>query len=149
MRKPKQRRSRTNISRTQSLLTFFLFSFLGWVRLSPLGTSITNWPILPATDDKRWVWSSRWNENWQEKPKYSEKTCPIATLSTNPTWLDQGSNPGRRGGKPETNRLSYGTVWYGLVDTEKGSAFCAARACSQWRHLELALPKLFLHSDCL
>jgi hypothetical protein len=25
-----------------------------------------------------------------------------------PTWLDPGLNPGRRGGKPATNRLSYG-----------------------------------------
>jgi hypothetical protein len=54
------------------------------------------------------VWSSRWNENWQGKLKYSEKTCPGATLSTiNPTWPDLGSNPGRRGGKPATNGLSY------------------------------------------
>jgi hypothetical protein len=43
------------------------------------------------------------------KPKYSEKTCPNATLSTtNSTLPYLGSNPGRRGGKPATNRLSYG-----------------------------------------
>jgi hypothetical protein len=29
--------------------------------------------------------------------------CP----SQNLTWLDPGLNPGRRGGKPATNRLSY------------------------------------------
>jgi hypothetical protein len=41
------------------------------------------------------------------KPKYSEKTCPSATLSTtNSKWPD----PGRRGGKPATNRLGYGTA---------------------------------------
>jgi hypothetical protein len=58
------------------------------------------------------VWSSRWNENWKGKPKYSEKTCPSATLfTTNPTWPDLGSNPGRRGGKPATNHLSYGTAF--------------------------------------
>jgi hypothetical protein len=34
-----------------------------------------------------------------------------ATLSTtNPTWPDPGSNPGRHGGKPATNRLSYDTA---------------------------------------
>jgi hypothetical protein len=27
-----------------------------------------------------------------------------------PTWAGPGSNPGRRGGKPETNRLSYGAA---------------------------------------
>jgi hypothetical protein len=32
--------------------------------------------------------------------------CP----SKNPTWPDQGLNPGRRGGKPATNRLSYGAA---------------------------------------
>jgi hypothetical protein len=46
---------------------------------------------------------------WQGKPKYSEKTCPSATWSIpNPTLLDPGLNLGRRGGKPVTNRLSYG-----------------------------------------
>jgi hypothetical protein len=30
--------------------------------------------------------------------------------STNLTWPDPGSNPGRRGGKPATNRLSYGAA---------------------------------------
>jgi hypothetical protein len=45
------------------------------------------------------------------KPKYSEKTCPSATLSTtNPIWLVLVSNPGRRGGKPVTNRLNYSTA---------------------------------------
>jgi hypothetical protein len=81
------------------------------VRLSPLGTSATGWPIVPAPDDRWWVCSRRWNEKWQGKPKYSEKTCPSATLSiTNPTWPDLSSNPGFRGGKPATNRLSYGTA---------------------------------------
>jgi hypothetical protein len=39
------------------------------------------------------------------------KTCPSATLSTtNPTWTDAGSNPGLRGERPKTNRLSHGTA---------------------------------------
>jgi hypothetical protein len=42
-----------------------------------------------------------------------EKTCPSATLSTTkPTWPDPGWNPGRRGWKPATNRLSYGAALY-------------------------------------
>jgi hypothetical protein len=45
------------------------------------------------------------------EPKYLEKTCPSATFSnTNPTCPDMASNPERPGGKPATNRLSYGTV---------------------------------------
>jgi hypothetical protein len=44
------------------------------------------------------------------KPKYSEETCPSAALSTtNPTCCPD-ANPGHRGGKPATNRLSYGTA---------------------------------------
>jgi hypothetical protein len=76
------------------------------VRLSPLGTSATNWPIVPTPDDRRWwIWSSRCNENWQGKPKYSVETCPSATLpSTNPIWPDLSSNPGRRSEKQATNR---------------------------------------------
>jgi hypothetical protein len=31
--------------------------------------------------------------------------------TTNPTWPDPGSNPGRRSGKPVTNRLSYGAAF--------------------------------------
>jgi hypothetical protein len=30
--------------------------------------------------------------------------------TTNPTWPDLGSKPGRRCGKPATNRLSYGST---------------------------------------
>jgi hypothetical protein len=38
--------------------------------------------------------------------------CP----SQNPTWPDPGSNPGRRGGKPGTNRLSYGAAFLRYVN---------------------------------
>jgi hypothetical protein len=41
----------------------------------------------------------------------SEKTCPGTALSTaDPTGIGSGSNPGRCGDKPATDRLSYGTV---------------------------------------
>jgi hypothetical protein len=33
-----------------------------------------------------------------------------ALLTTDSTWLNQGSNPGYRGGKPATSRQSYGTA---------------------------------------
>jgi hypothetical protein len=58
----------------------------GGVRLSLLGTPITGRFTVPATDkDNGWMWSSQWNDNWQGKPKYSEKIYPIAILSaTNP-----------------------------------------------------------------
>jgi hypothetical protein len=67
--------------------------------------------VLAPDDRWWWLWGNWWNEDWQGKTKYSKKTCPIVTFSTtNPTWLDPGLNPGRRGGKPATNRLSYGAA---------------------------------------
>jgi hypothetical protein len=46
-----------------------------------------------------------------ENRRTREKTCPSATLSTtNHTWTDPGSNPGLRGERPATNRLSHGTA---------------------------------------
>jgi hypothetical protein len=36
--------------------------------------------------------------------------CP----TQNPTWPDRGLTRGRRGGKPATNRLSYGAAWINL-----------------------------------
>jgi hypothetical protein len=64
-------------------------------------------PIIPTPDDC-WVWSNRWNENWQGKPKSLEKAYPSTTSSgTNPTSPELGLTPDRRDGKPTTNRLSY------------------------------------------
>jgi hypothetical protein len=53
------------------LVSFFFFLVpWGGVRLGPLATSADNWPIVSAPDDRWWVWSSRWNQNWRGKPKY-------------------------------------------------------------------------------
>jgi hypothetical protein len=87
----------------QPTCNFFLISIVG----GGVQTGSTRHVGCPG-----WLWGWRicWNE-WQGKPKYSEKTCPCATLSTtNPTWPDTGLNPGRRGGKPATNRFSYGAA---------------------------------------
>jgi hypothetical protein len=72
---------------------------------------VGHWMAYCACPGWLWWWRNWWNENWHRKPKYSEKTCPNATLSTTSrTWPDPGWNPGRRGGKPATNRLSYGAA---------------------------------------
>ena len=43
----------------------------------------------------------------RENRSTGTKTCPNATLSTtNLTWTDVGSNPGLRGERPGTDRLS-------------------------------------------
>jgi hypothetical protein len=53
----------------------------------------------------------QWKEIDRGKPTIRRQTCPSATLSTtNVTWTDPGSNPGLRGERPATNRLSHGTA---------------------------------------
>jgi hypothetical protein len=76
--------------------------------LGPIGTEAT---ILDLLCQPRMIMIMRnWWNDWQGKSMYSEKTCPNAALSTtNPTFCPD-ANPGRRGGKPVTNRLSYGTA---------------------------------------
>jgi hypothetical protein len=89
-------------------LVFFYLNTGGW---SPYCVHSALRPLLASCTWPGWLWGWRilWNADWPEKQKYSEKTCPIANLSTtNPTWPDPGANPGRRGEKPATNRLSYG-----------------------------------------
>jgi hypothetical protein len=78
-------------------------------KLGPLGTSATSGLLhLPRV--------IRRMENLVEWRLAGEieilgETCPSATLpTTNPTWTDPGANPARRGGKPATNRLSYGAA---------------------------------------
>jgi hypothetical protein len=65
---------------------FFLICIVGAEStLGPHDTSVIYpWPIVPAPSDCE---DGEFGEmNWQGKPKYSEKTCPGATLSTtNPT----------------------------------------------------------------
>jgi hypothetical protein len=87
-----------------SSLYFFLIRRVGLWVLRPL-TGLLYQPRTIGDGDCGEI------EDLQGKPKYSEKTCPSATLSTtNPTCLDPVLNPGRRGGKPATNRLSYGAA---------------------------------------
>jgi hypothetical protein len=60
--------------------------FFCWVGLSPLGTTAISGLLYKPQMIDEGDWSNWWNEDWQGKPKYSEKTCPSATLSTiNPT----------------------------------------------------------------
>jgi hypothetical protein len=52
----------------------------------------------------------RWNDIDRERPKYSEKSRPRATLSiTKFTWTEPGANPGLRCDMPANNCLSHGT----------------------------------------
>jgi hypothetical protein len=51
--------------------------------IKSLGTAATSdLSYKPQMIDEDDFWSIWWNKDWQGKPKYSEKTCPSATLST-------------------------------------------------------------------
>jgi hypothetical protein len=84
-------------------------------KLGPLGTSATEWPIVPAPcdyDDGEAGGMKIGRGNGSAR----RKSAPSATLSTiNPTWLDPVLNPGSRGGKPATNSLSYGAAFDGIL----------------------------------
>jgi hypothetical protein len=71
------------------------------------------------------------SEEWElagEIEVLGEKTCPSATLSTtNPTSPDLGSNPGRRGGKPATNRMSYGAAFIDVTSRKWPTVACTRR----------------------
>jgi hypothetical protein len=68
---------------------FFNSNSGGW---SPTGSSLHVGHRLVYCTCPGWLWGTRiwWNDNWQGEQKYSEKTCPSATLSTtNPIWPDR------------------------------------------------------------
>jgi hypothetical protein len=52
-----------------------------------------------------------WNDIFAGETEVLRENLPSATLSTtNPIWIDPGANPGLRGERPATNRLSHGTA---------------------------------------
>jgi hypothetical protein len=60
--------------------------------------------------------------------------------SQNPTWPDPGLNPGRRGEKPVTNRLSYGAA-----DTRLTTADCES---GKWQTRRLVRESAPLQKAC-
>jgi hypothetical protein len=89
------------------IFNFFLIGVLWGGVLAGSTRHVGHWMAYCTCPGWIWWWRIWWNEDWQGKPKYSEKTCPNAALSTtNPTLPD----PGSRGGKPATNLLSYEAI---------------------------------------
>jgi hypothetical protein len=77
--------------------------------LGPLDTAATNRPIVPAPGDYDdgeigGMKIGKGNRSTRRKPA-PEPLCPPQTHV-----LCSAANPGRRSGKPVTNRLSYGTA---------------------------------------
>jgi hypothetical protein len=88
----------------------------GGVQLCPLDTAATNWPIVPAPGyygDREigGMMIGRGNRSTQRKP------APVPLCLPQTPHACQDANPGRRGGKPATNRLSYGTACNDVAST--------------------------------
>jgi hypothetical protein len=74
-----------------------------------------------------------------ENRRTRRETCPSATLSTtNPTWIDQGANPGLRGERPATNDLSHVTALRCILSRAKVS-FAAFRVSSAFQAAYMSL----------
>jgi hypothetical protein len=72
----------------------------------------------PQMIDEDDFWSNWWNEIWQGKPKYRRKPTPAPLCPPqNPTWQTRSRTPDRSGGKPATNRLSYGTAFFSPISS--------------------------------
>jgi hypothetical protein len=81
----------------------------GGIQFGPLGTATTNRPTVPAPgdyDDGKidGMMIGRGNQSTQRKPA-PVWLCPLQTPHAFPD-----ANPGRRGGKPVINHLSYSTA---------------------------------------
>jgi hypothetical protein len=89
-------------------ITCFKWCSGAWSPIGSTGHCGHQWPIVPTPGD--YDDGEIGGIIGRGSRKYSEKTCPSAALSTtNPTCCPD-ANPCRRGGKPATNRLSYGTA---------------------------------------
>jgi hypothetical protein len=94
---------------------FYNFSKLirilgGGVQLGPLGTAATNRPIVPDPGDYDPIMMEKlvdWLAGETEVVGESLTQCRF--VHHNPTCYPD-ANPGRRGGKPATNHLTYGTA---------------------------------------
>jgi hypothetical protein len=80
----------------------------GGVQLGPLGTAASNRPTVPDPGDYDGeiggMMIGRGNRSTRRKPA----PVPLCPPQTKHAYPD--ANPGRRGGKPATNRLSYDTA---------------------------------------
>jgi hypothetical protein len=84
--------------------------------LGPLNTAATNRPIVPAPGDyddgEIGGMIGRGNRSTRRKP------APVPLCPPQIPHACPYAKPGRRGGKPETNRLSYGTALRPMVADE-------------------------------
>jgi hypothetical protein len=101
-------------------------------------TAVLRLLVQPCDEDKRWLvffYFSKYSGTGGmkltgENRSTRGKSCPSASLSTtNPTRTDPGSNPGLRGGRPATNRLSHGTAYKSALLLSCRLPHCLSNLC--------------------
>jgi hypothetical protein len=105
----------------------FLIDIVGSeVQLGSLGTAATNRPIVPAPGDydDGEIGGMIGRGNLSTRRKHGSSA---ALSTTNPTCCPE-ANPGRRVGKPATNRLSYGTAFLNIF------ILCVRKMVSRQKH---------------
>jgi hypothetical protein len=99
--------------------------------LGPLGTAATNRPTVPAPDDYDdgeigGMMIGRGNRSIRREPA----PVPLCSPQTPHSCLD--ANPGRRGGKRATNRLSYGTAFTRQCQLFETQAYFIYKTCQDF-----------------
>jgi hypothetical protein len=104
---------RENCSSAERMIIFFSIIIHSGLRLSPPGTAATTalsyQPQMIDGGDCGAIGGMKIGRRTR-----SPGRKPATLSTTNPTWSDPGSNPGRCGGKPETNPPE---LWHGLRRT--------------------------------
>jgi hypothetical protein len=89
----------------------YLASFISWrgMKQSSLSVRSLNGPLFQP----QMMGRNKSAECLAMETEVLGKICPsVALPTTNPKWLDPGSNPSRRRAKPENNRLIYVTAMW-------------------------------------
>jgi hypothetical protein len=96
----------------------------GGVQLGPLGTAATNRPTVPTPGD--------YEDGEIGGMMIGRENLPQCRyVDHKPHMLCPHANPGRRGGKPSTNRLSYGTAFSEMIPRSLGYIQLSAELCGR------------------
>jgi hypothetical protein len=94
-------------------LTYFLFYFCIYLACEAIGTAATPGLLCQPRVIVKMIVEKQMECKLAGETEVLGENVPQRHFypSQNPTWPDPGLNPGRRGGKPVTNRLSYGAAF--------------------------------------